>query len=470
MKINWSDWQKWYNRPLTLNQAQFYCVSCSKGLKSILGYGLHTHLCIMREDSGDGYVDKKEWENFKNKMYKKFFNLNFLNFLNQQTLKQMRQIEKYFSTFQKIDFSKFNHKQLLAFLKPTVKILNHDISAIWVGFVVEEVANRKIVEVLNKYDLPLEKSLEIASSLDKPHHIIQEKIDLYKIALLKNKDQALQKHFLKYQHIPCYSVEIKPYDLEYFKKRLSEINSREAKIFLLKIKQYFNRKKEVFNKLLKSKKFLPIEKAVIRFFKEYAFLKDYRSHFRSIAMFNYGKFLKEIASRYKLDISDISKLLEQEIKELLQNKSLSPKLRKIIKARRSRTNVYWLKNNKDGVALFSNNLIQQEKKSVLELKGISANKGKAIGRVKIVYNPNNIFKVEKGDILVAPMTRPDYVVAMEKAAAIITDEGSLLCHAAIVSREMNKPCIVGTKEATSLLKDGDVVEVDADRGIVIKRN
>ena len=66
------------------------------------------------------------------------------------------------------------------------------------------------------------------------------------------------------------------------------------------------------------------------------------------------------------------------------------------------------------------------------------------------------------------MTTPDFVPAMEKAAAIVTDRGGILCHAAIVSREMSKPCIIGTKIATKVLKDGDLVEVDADKGVVRK--
>jgi len=68
--------------------------------------------------------------------------------------------------------------------------------------------------------------------------------------------------------------------------------------------------------------------------------------------------------------------------------------------------------------------------------------------------------------LVSPMTIPDFVPAMEKAIAFITDEGGILCHAAIVSREMGKPCIINTKYATKVLKDGMEVEVNADEGTV----
>ena len=64
------------------------------------------------------------------------------------------------------------------------------------------------------------------------------------------------------------------------------------------------------------------------------------------------------------------------------------------------------------------------------------------------------------------MTTPDYIPAMKKAAAFVTDEGGITCHAAIIAREMKKPCIVGTKIATQILHDGDLVEVDADKGVV----
>lgn len=103
---------------------------------------------------------------------------------------------------------------------------------------------------------------------------------------------------------------------------------------------------------------------------------------------------------------------------------------------------------------------------VNSINGQSASQGMTRGRVKIILTNKDIYKVSMGDILVSPMTRPDFIPAMKKAAAFVTDEGGITCHAAIVSREMKKPCIVGTKIATKVLKDGDLVEVDANHGIV----
>jgi pyruvate,water dikinase len=102
------------------------------------------------------------------------------------------------------------------------------------------------------------------------------------------------------------------------------------------------------------------------------------------------------------------------------------------------------------------------------LKGLPASKGVATGVVKIVHNPNELDKVSQGDILVTKMTDPDYVPAMKKAAAIVTDEGGMTSHAAIVSREMEIPCVVGTEKATQMLKDGDIITVDAFHGLVYR--
>ncbi len=101
-----------------------------------------------------------------------------------------------------------------------------------------------------------------------------------------------------------------------------------------------------------------------------------------------------------------------------------------------------------------------------EVKGRTAFKGLVKGIAKIVTHPNDIGKVQEGDILVAQMTFPSFISAMQKAVAFVTDEGSITCHAAIIAREMRKACIVGTKNGTKILKDGDLVEVDADNGVV----
>lgn len=104
-----------------------------------------------------------------------------------------------------------------------------------------------------------------------------------------------------------------------------------------------------------------------------------------------------------------------------------------------------------------------------KIRGVIASRGFARGRAVVTDSPREAAKlVKKGDILIASMTTPDFVPAMKKAGAIVTNEGGLTCHAAIVARELKKPCIIGTLYATRLLSTGDFVEVDAEKGIVRK--
>jgi len=105
---------------------------------------------------------------------------------------------------------------------------------------------------------------------------------------------------------------------------------------------------------------------------------------------------------------------------------------------------------------------------ISEIKGQIAHRGKVTGVVRILLKKEDISSFEEGRVLVTSMTIPTFLPAMHKAIAFVTDEGGITCHAAIVAREMKKPCIIGTKIATKVFKDGDLVEVDADSGIVRK--
>ena len=108
-----------------------------------------------------------------------------------------------------------------------------------------------------------------------------------------------------------------------------------------------------------------------------------------------------------------------------------------------------------------------EKKELNVLtKGLSASPGIACGNVKNISNISEISRIEDGDVIVTVMTNPDMVPAMRRACAVVTDEGGRTCHAAIVSRDLGIPCIVGTKTATETLKEGMNVTVDATRGVV----
>ncbi|NYZ76709.1 phosphoenolpyruvate synthase [Candidatus Micrarchaeota archaeon] len=114
--------------------------------------------------------------------------------------------------------------------------------------------------------------------------------------------------------------------------------------------------------------------------------------------------------------------------------------------------------------------VKMEGKSASEakilLKGLGASPGVGVGTVKIIKSSKEIKRMESGDVLVTEMTTPDFVPAMKKAAAIVTDTGGMTSHAAIVSRELGVPCVVGSQEATKILKEGETISVDGTHGII----
>lgn len=164
--------------------------------------------------------------------------------------------------------------------------------------------------------------------------------------------------------------------------------------------------------------------------------------------------------------------LPNEFEEFLENRR---ELKKSILKERKKYYVMLMMNGK--IKLYLGKKAKEiERKEIPEIKisrtdsiqGNIASKGYAKGRVRIVNNESEMKLMKKGEILVSLMTTPRLMMAVKKAAAIVTNEGGITSHAAIVSREFNIPCIIGTRIATKVFKDGDLVEVDANKGIVRK--
>ncbi len=192
------------------------------------------------------------------------------------------------------------------------------------------------------------------------------------------------------------------------------------------------------------------------------------------------RFISEIAERKGVKEQNLKYLVAEELL-LLENigkagKDDAEKLDKMLEERRKASAYIFLNEEmiiltgKEYKKFFDemkkDNGKDKDMASVKEINGMCASPGKAIGKVRICLKPHHISKINEGDILVTSMTRPEFVPAMKKAAAIVTDEGGLTCHAAIVSRELGKPCVIGTKTATKMLKDGQMVEVNANHGVV----
>jgi phosphoenolpyruvate synthase/pyruvate phosphate dikinase len=175
-----------------------------------------------------------------------------------------------------------------------------------------------------------------------------------------------------------------------------------------------------------------------------------------------------IGARIGLSALEVMNCLSSEIKEaLILNRKMD------INEIKKRINFYNFTYTDDSFKIDFDEKPDEEVNHIDEIKGTTAYPGKVRGVVKIVHNSlqrisSENLEIGKDAILVTGNTSPDLLPIINKVSAIVTDEGGLLCHAAIVSREMNKPCVVGTRKATKVFKDGDSIEVDADKGIVRK--
>ncbi len=180
--------------------------------------------------------------------------------------------------------------------------------------------------------------------------------------------------------------------------------------------------------------------------------------------------IKEVAKRLQLTQKQVKFSTHLEIADALHGKAFDV-------AEVNRRTEYCVITATDKVEIYTGQkavelakFIRESETStdVKEIRGSPAYPGKTTGVVKIIARVGHMSKFHKGDILVSPATNPNLLSIMKIAGAIVTDEGGVTCHAAIVSRELKIPCVIGTKVATKWLKDGDEVEVDAINGVVTK--
>jgi len=305
----------------------------------------------------------------------------------------------------------------------------------------------------------------------------REGIELLEIAVKFRKrgkidrkiDNLLERHTKKFCWSPHYEFYLPIWNKEYFKKRLKEIKNPKGTLEKLRLEREKQQEelKKVKEELKDNKKLVQL----INLTQEYLYLRAYRTEVLREAFYYLGTpLLKEIAKRMKFkNWKDIIYLTPDETGRFLINKVV-PNLKEI-----KRRKQHWAMVTREG----KTKIISDEKeiakiKEELELqeeieevmKGNTAYPGLVNGKVRLIRTIKDVKKLQKGEILVAAMTTPDMTVAIHKAAAIVTDEGGLTCHAAICSRELKIPCVIATKNATKVLKDGDLIEVDANTGIV----
>jgi phosphohistidine swiveling domain-containing protein len=434
------------------------------------------NICILalnKEKSFSIFVCDKLARISKEFLVNFFKNPNLLSKKIIEFYKTEKEVEKLYNSLSENVLHSFKISQLNTLVKDIKRkawLLNGRVhfsvfpleKSFFVDLVEEKLINIKISDIEAVWDKAV---IPLSDSFDKKQY-------LYILGLLKKKiswQQIVKKcqyFYANYQNV---------LSLEEVDKKLSEeykdISPLEAEKSLNKEKREKEKKEKDFQNWLKNlnKK----QKDLVFYLQTVIDLRDERKKVFNQSFVIMNRIAKEIFSRAKVEEELIPFISVDEIsKGIKAVKKMAPVLRRRTKgyvvcsyygkeyedffldynlARKKAEEFYNAKYNKSGAKL---------------IKGVCGNKGLVKGRVKKILYHKDFNDFKDGDVLVAGMTRVEYISLMKRASAIITDEGGLTCHAAIVSRELGIPCVIGTKIATSVLNDGDVVEVNATEGTV----
>ncbi len=417
------------------------------------------------EDGNEAcYIDETKWNNFISALKENYIENpdNYEEFENEF----MKTGSEYMETAKDMAKNELINKSKAELKKMYIDYLKKNLTYgpfIWMQFIINnffaEKAKEIITDKLGKGNKNLYDYIEVALKPEKKAASIQlNEIANKWGALNEAEKQGIYENF---KWLPCLDIHNKPWTKEQFFMHLNDFKKAEMKSLI------------TFEMLVKEIKPSEKEKQILDIAKRLSYLKDLKDDFRRQGIFYCQKLFVEIANRMGIDLEDMSYVTEEEIIDFLDKDETVSK--GLIIERKKGFAIYFdvqkkieCKSGKDvESALNELGIIISEEFSE-EIKGTPASPGRAKGIVTIVKGVSDLGKVKKGDIIVAVTTHPDYVPAMQKAAAIITDEGGITSHAAIVARELGLPCVVGAKFATKSLKDGDKVEIDAETGIIRK--
>ena len=431
------------------------------------------------------YVHFPLWKSFG----KAFFNRvmksrKFSRFLYTEHKRLGKRLYSQTEQLQRLGIRKLTDSQLQQWFRNLVKGF-HDICLWGGGIAATDLENNYLTDWLERRISALAMAHtvtvtvpELCSVLFTPRELIfsqQEKDDLLRLAGHTSVREAdIQNHASRYFWTEYgYVGNIHP--ISYYRRRIIEMRRK---------KQTPSQQLAVIkNERLKIKRlqaqYLQLLQAdnqtqyLIDVAQQFMYLKLYRKEimFKTYAALNL--LLKEIGQRYKYKLGELQYCLPQEIEGLFKGTIID---KKIIKKRKSSLFINAYIHGRDSFIygnaarkFIRDNLYHELlQKNIREISGMPAFLGMAKGSVRIINEVADMHKMKKGDVLVSVATSPNILPAMVKASAFVTDTGGITCHAAIVSRELKIPCVIGTKIATKVFKEGGRVEVDATKGIVRK--
>jgi len=415
--------------------------------------------------------------------------------LEEDTLKIVETNDQFIEKIQKIDFSKVSDLELEKLLVDFTDRYMNSWTHCWVRpdiYLEKEIATRiqKKLKVTSKEVQDILQKLSIPADIGPLYHQ-EEPIELINIAHTMQKekvnpnnittraDKEINSHLNRFGWLKeIYSDHEQCFTKEEIVQRLKQLLNKDMGN---EIKTYLNTEKKLKSdseKTISYYKFSPELTALIRALQSAIFLRTYNNE-NSDRLYYFGRkyILNEIAKRFDIPTHQICLLTTPEMRQIMRKKNIDIKTHLSKRGKRYafiilEEGVQVLSGEqakivKDTISkIYSEEIDEAQTLKKTTIQGTIASKGYTQGTARIIHDLNDLDKVNEGDILVTAMTRPDFVCAMERAAAFVTDEGGLTCHAAILAREFGVPCIIGTKIATKRIPDGKPIIVDANTGVI----
>ena len=301
-----------------------------------------------------------------------------------------------------------------------------------------------------------------------------EQRDLLKICKLKRDllERAIEKHRGKYKFLSVHDIDAEYFNLDYYRNRIKALQSSKEYDKTKKSLESFDQEILEADHLIKEVDLPKILKEEINFVRWFIYLRTEACECIFLVNSAYKSIFDSLSKVFSLPIDAVLHMTYKEIINSLRQGKLSIS-RDLVLERIKRGYAFLIAPHAsylvtDGEIDKLHALVVPEKRrgEIKKLSGQTAFKGKVKGVARVILDRRNAHELKEGEILVTTMTSPEFVPAMKKASGIITNEGGILCHAAIMSRELRKPCIIGTKIATDVLKNGDLVEMDAEKGVI----
>lgn len=301
----------------------------------------------------------------------------------------------------------------------------------------------------------------------------KEQLEFLNLALLAKKKGfnnklvrfRLAKHAKKYFYLDNSWESTKILSIKDFSNKLKEITFLDTDEIKVQIKDTKIDWEKIHTKIYKKYRVKKELQNVFYLFRMVSYLRDVRKGFTLVTNHYYDILVGRLAKLVNIPFAKFAVCLPGDLQGDLNylEKRLDERSHYFIE-------YYHHGKNEIFFGKTAENIYREFQKSfsgeINLIKGFTASPGKIKGLARVVMGETHFGKFNEGEILVAPMTRPEYLPLMKKAAAIITDEGGLTSHAAIIARELRKPCLIGTKIATKILKDGDLIEINTNHNQV----